>query len=74
MITLVMFSTEKKLSKLTGLDHEKLTQKGFTDWSVGFQTEELLKKKNRAECLIDGNGSYSGFRHIKYRNKHYYIK
>lgn len=47
MTNLIMFSSERELSKLTGLDHDGLWKAGFDldDWDVGFMSEEPLTRR-----------------------------
>lgn len=76
MIGLKMFSTEKELSILTGLNHDELWDAGFNldDWDVGFQTDIELTHKDSAWWLIDRMDNYCvGYEHNEYKGKHYYM-
>lgn len=76
MIGLKMFSTEKELSILTGLNHDELWDAGFNldDWDVGFQTDIELTRKDGAMWLVNQMDNYCvGYEHNEYKGKHYYI-
>ena len=88
MIDLKMFSSEKELSILTGLDHEELWDAGFNldDWDVGFQSDiELTRIEHDrydtwttsidvAWWLVNQMDNYCvGYKHNEYKGKHYYM-
>ena len=88
MIDLKMFSSEKELSILTGLDHEELWDAGFNldDWDVGFQSDiELTRIEHDrhdtwttpidvAWWLVNRMDNYCvGYEHNEYKGKHYYM-
>ena len=88
MIDLKMFSSEKELSILTGLDHEELWDAGFNldDWDVGFQSDiELTRIEHDGDdtwttpidvawWLVNQMDSYCvGYVHNEYKGKHYYM-
>lgn len=68
-----MFTTEKELSKLTGLNHEQLWDSGFDldDWDIGFQSDKPLPEYNWLRNRMD---SYCvGYNELALGGKWYYL-
>lgn len=63
MTTLIMFTSERELCDLTGLDHDELWESGFDldDWDVGFMTEVPLTKR----VYYDDSGMTSYFEPLR---------
>ena len=78
MIDAKFFSTEKELSKLTGLDHEQLWDNGFNldDWDWGIQIPLKQQKKFEKEqsIILSAMDSYCvGYEKTNYNDKVYYL-
>lgn len=79
MIDVKFFSTEKELSKLTGLNHEQLWDNGFNldDWDWGIQIPLKQQKKFEKEqsIIISAMDSHCvGYEKTNYNDKVYYIQ
>lgn len=73
MIQCSIFTTEKELSKLTGLNHEQLWDNGFNldDWDIGFCCDKKLTKKEW--WLINQMTNYCvGYEMVEYEGFYYY--
>lgn len=78
MIEAKFFSTEKELSKLTGLDHDQLWENDFNldDWDWGIQIPLRKQKQFEIELriLLNMMDSYcAGYEKTEYNDKVYYI-
>lgn len=79
MIDAKFFSTEKELSKLTGLDHEQLWENDFNldDWDWGIQIPSRKQKQFERELriLLNMMDSYCvGYKKTIYKDNAYYIQ
>lgn len=69
---LQLISTEKELSKVTGLSHEELWDKGFDldDWDVCFKANKPIKNK----WLLSTMSNYCcGYELVEYNKSFYYL-
>ena len=70
-----IFTTEKELSKLTGLNHNELWKNGFNldDWDIGFCCDKPLKN-NKEFWLLNQMKNYCvGYKLVEYQGFYYYI-
>lgn len=72
MINCKIFTAEKELSELTGLNHDQLWEEGFDldDWDIGFCCE----KKLTAKWLLNQMSDYCcGYDVVYYNGNWYYL-
>ena len=79
MIDAKFFSTEKELSKLTGLNHEQLWDNGFNlddwDWGIQIPVEKQKKFEKEQSIILNAMDSYCvGYEKTIYNDNVYYMQ
>jgi len=75
-IPCTIFTTEKELSAITGLNHEQLWENGFNldDWDIGFCCQRPLNPKTKEKWLIMQMENYCvGYEMVKFKNLYFYM-
>lgn len=73
IVSCIIFTTEKELSVITGLNHEQLWESGFNldDWDIGFCCQSPLNKSN---WLIAQMENYCvGYELVKFKKLYFYM-
>lgn len=69
-----IFTSEKELFELTGLNHNELWDNGFDldDWDIGFCCDKKLNPKKEFWLLNQMKNYCCGYKMIEYQGFYYY--